>query len=310
MSAVRAVFGAANRTVVSILRQIYVDCNNDTSNSVFLAGSGRGGTTWIAEVINYRNDYRFVFEPFFAEKVPICRSFRNRQYIRPYDTNPKFLKPATEVLSGRLRNPWSDYYNRRLVSARRLVKDIRANLFLKWIKQQFPAIPIVLLLRHPFAVVHSRMILDWHDDLADFLDQSELMSDYLRPFKSYLTNAEDAFDRHLIRWCVENWVPLKQFRAGEVHIAFYEEFCKTPEAAVGKLFNYLNLPVAERLFAKMTKPSSQLYADRPHAGWQRTTTAAHIKRGLSILNAFGLDRIYSEEGMPNAGAVHEMLKGN
>ncbi|MBC5824884.1 MAG: sulfotransferase [Candidatus Eremiobacteraeota bacterium] len=310
MSAVPAVLASAKRAVVSVLRQIHFDRNHDTDKTIFLAGSGRGGTTWIAEIINYTNNYRFIFEPFFADKVPVCRHFRNRQYIRPDDADPRFLQPATSVLSGRLHSRWSDYYNRRLISSRRLVKDIRANLFLKWIRRHFPTIPIVLLLRHPFAVVHSRTVLNWHDDLTDFLDQPQLMANHLDPFKNCMMGAVDAFDRHLIRWCVENFVPLNQFRAGEVHLAFYEQFCTDPKAAVGGLFDYLNIPVHKSLFGRMGRPSSQLYADRPHAGWQKTITPAKMKRGLEILNAFGLDRIYSAEGMPDMASAQNMLGGN
>ena len=43
----------------------YVDLEKgDHRSSVFLAGSGRSGTTWLSEIINHRRGYRYVFEPF------------------------------------------------------------------------------------------------------------------------------------------------------------------------------------------------------------------------------------------------------
>jgi len=289
-------------------RQIHFDTNNDIKNTVFLAGSGRGGTTWIAEIINHKNDYRFIFEPFYAQMMPLCKDFRNRQYIRPDDRNPVFLEPAEKILSGRFHNAWTDYYNRRVVSAKRLVKDIRASLFLKWIHRQFPDVPIVLLIRHPFAVVHSRTVLNWHDDLTDLLDQKDLMSDYLVPYERYLRSSKDTFDRHLIRWCVENFVPLEQFGSSELHVAYYEEFCERPKEAIGRLFSYLGLSIDGRLFENLRRPSSQLYADRPHAGWRKTITPAQAERGLGILHAFGLDRLYTREGYPNLSAISGLQK--
>ncbi|HXW76159.1 MAG TPA: hypothetical protein VEJ20_01985, partial [Candidatus Eremiobacteraceae bacterium] len=114
------------------IAQVHFDDNADYRNTVVLAGSGRGGTTWIAEIINYDNEYRFIFEPFAAHKVPLAKEFRNRQYLRPDDPAPAFFKPARLLLSGAFRNSWTDFYNHRVRSSRRLVKDIRINLFLSW----------------------------------------------------------------------------------------------------------------------------------------------------------------------------------
>ena len=52
-----------DKAVRSTLGQIHFEDNHDYRNTIVLAGSGRGGTTWIAEIINYANEYRFIFEP-------------------------------------------------------------------------------------------------------------------------------------------------------------------------------------------------------------------------------------------------------
>ena len=41
-----------------LLGGFYVDLGHDHRDSVFLAGSGRAGTTWVTELINYRGAYR------------------------------------------------------------------------------------------------------------------------------------------------------------------------------------------------------------------------------------------------------------
>ena len=47
-----------------LLGGLYVDLGKgDHRDAVFLAGSGRSGTTWLSEVINYKGGYRYVFEP-------------------------------------------------------------------------------------------------------------------------------------------------------------------------------------------------------------------------------------------------------
>jgi hypothetical protein len=34
-----------------------LDVTGDPRNTVLIAGSGRSGTTWLAEIVNHRNDY-------------------------------------------------------------------------------------------------------------------------------------------------------------------------------------------------------------------------------------------------------------
>jgi hypothetical protein len=301
----------AKRALRAAMSQFHFDDNTDYRNTVLLAGSGRGGTTWIAEIINHDNEYRFIFEPFAAGKVPLARGFRNRQYLRPDAEAPEFFTPARQLLSGAFRNSWTDFYNRRVRSTRRLVKDIRINLFLKWIKTRFPEIPIVLLLRHPCAVVSSRMSLEWDDDLNDFLDQPDLMRDWLEPHRALLAGATESFDRHMLRWCVENSIPLKQFGKDEVHVAYYEQFCEQPAAAVGELFAFLHKPVDGSVFEQLNKPSSQtrkrksaiMFGERPVASWRKHINADQIARAQELLQTFGLDRVYrADEPMPDIAA--------
>lgn len=306
------------KAVVGGLRQIHLQSNNDWRNTVFLAGSGRGGTTWIAEIINYDNAYRFIFEPFSATHVPLCRDFKRGQYIRPDDEAPAFIEPARIVLSGAFRNAWTDYYNHRLYSHQRLVKDIRANLFLRWLHRWFPGMPLVLLMRHPCAVVSSRLHLRWSDNLEEFLGQPQLMSDFLEPFRERIEACTDAVGRHTVRWCIENWVPLQQFKHGDIHLAFYEDFCDRPHRAIEGLFAYLRRPVNEKIFARLDKPSSQARRKtrkRPGSelrsdSWRSHVTADQLHRVLDVLGWFGMDAIYNDAPAPDAAAANQMLVGS
>ena len=196
--------GRARRRIIGTLRQLYVDAAHEHRSTTFLAGSGRGGTTWIAEIINHDNDYRFMFEPFFARHVPEAQAFRNRQYLRPDDDDPAFVAPARAIVEGRVRNRWIDYYNHCVLVRQRLIKDIRANLFLKWLDVHFPGMQIVLLLRHPLAVAASRLHHGWSNDIADFLRQEKLMADYLEPHRQLLETVSDPFEKHVLQWCIEN----------------------------------------------------------------------------------------------------------
>jgi hypothetical protein len=296
-----------------LLGGIYVDLGKgDHRDAVFLAGSGRSGTTWLSEVINYKGGYRYVFEPFNPARVSAFGHFRSKQYLRPDDAREAFLEPARLALSGALRAPWTDRFNAKVVARRRLIKDIRANLLLGWMRANFPGMPIVLLLRHPCAVVNSRLALGWKDNLGETMAQEDLVEDHLLPMEAEIRAARDDFERHLFLWCIDNYVPLRQFARGEIHLAFYEDLLESPEAGLRSLFGYLGEDVDDRVYARLGRPSplSRKGAPAPSVdGWRVHVGARQLERALEILELFGLDRVYGEGPMPDPSGAYSLMKG-
>jgi hypothetical protein len=282
---------------------LYVDLGKgDHRSSVFLAGSGRSGTTWLSEIINHRRGYRYVFEPFNPREVGPFGHFRTKQYLRPDDQREKFLKPARLALTGGLRDPWTDRFNGRIVARRRLIKDIRANLLLGWMRAHFPGMPIILLLRHPCAVVASRLALGWRDNLSETMEQRELVEDFLLPMEAEIRAANDDFERHLFLWCIDNYVPLKQFGPQDVHLTFYENLLARPEAELQALFSFLGEDFDDRVYRRLSRPSPMSRKNTPcpsTEGWRIRVSAHQLERTMEILRLFGLDHLYGEGTMPD-----------
>ena len=281
----------------------------DHKRSVFLAGSGRSGTTWLSEIINHRGGYRFVFEPFNPAKVGAFGSFGSKQYLRPDDGRGEFLEPARLALTGALRDPWTDRFNGTFVTRRRLIKDIRANLLLAWMRANFPGMPIVLLLRHPCAVVTSRLALGWKDNLNETMEQEELVEDFLLPMEAEIRAARDDFERHLFLWCIDNYVPLKQLEPGEIHLVFYENLLANPEEELRSLFDFLGDDPDGRVHARLARPSALSRKNAPVPsvdGWR--VSASQLERTGEILSLFGLDGIYAEGPMPDPSAAYALMK--
>ncbi|MBV9454976.1 MAG: sulfotransferase [Rubrobacter sp.] len=304
----------ARRLRARVLSGLYVDLNRDYRNTIFLAGSGRSGTTWLSDIINYKNEYRYVFEPFHPEKVEICRHFRHKQYLRPDDRREAFLYPAQTILSGALRNRWADRFHSRFVSERRLIKDIRANLMLGWIRANFPEMLMVFLLRHPCAVANSKVKLGWKPDVNDFLSQKALVEDFLWPFEDEMRSAKTDFERHVFSWCVENYVPLVQLNYGEAHLAFYENLAENPKSELGRMFAFMGKDFDESIFERMKKPSllsrersAVLSGERLADSWRNQVMAAQLERTIDILRLFGLDAVYSEKTMPDTDGAFSLM---
>jgi hypothetical protein len=281
-----------------LISPLYVDLQPDYRASIFLAGTERSGTTWISDVINYR------------------RVFHPQPYLRPDNDDPRYLEVAERVLTGRIRHPWTDKFHRTVIARKRLIKDVRANLILKWLHTRFPEMPIVFVMRHPCAVVRSQLQRPhWRPDLrAEFLSQPELVEDYLAPFAEDIAKAETHFDILVFRWCIQNYVPLRQFQEGEIHIAFYEDFCIDPEEEVARMFAYLGKPYSPEVLEVVGKPSPVSLKDSAIVvggslidSWRKQISPEQVERAVEILSLFGLDSIYSRESRPNPDGVKAFM---
>ena len=287
-----------------------MDLGRGPEGSIFLAGSGRSGTTWLSEIINHRNEYRYIFEPFNPSRVSICKNFHRKQYLRPDDEREEYIEPARTILSGGLRSTWSDRFNRKHVVRRRLIKDIRANLLLGWMRFNFPKMPQILLLRHPCAVTNSRLKLGWRDILDETMEQENLVEDFLQPFEKEIRNAATPFERSIFLWCIENYVPLLQLQDGHVHILFYELLCTQPDNEVRRLFAFLEKDFRKDVDRSLKRPSSLsrsksavVLGEPPVDSWMRSVGKAERETAAEILALFGLDGIYGEDPMPDPGGL-------
>lgn len=278
----------------------------DYRNTIFLAGSGRSGTTWIQENLNYDNQFRIMFEPFYPYQVKQLKGWNNRQYIRFESSDKHQLKIAEKILSGKIRHEWIDRQNNRNgIFKKRILKDIRSNLLIKWVKEHFSEIPIIFLMRHPCAVANSKMKLNWNNQLEDVLMQQDLMDDFLNPFKKIINTAKDVYDKHLILWCIENYVPLKQFKDGEMLIVLYENVCMNPIHELNRLLSFIGGKIFPDALERLSNPSALTRKESAiNTGknminsWKSSVPDKKIDRTIGILSEFGLDKLYNAGGMP------------
>ena len=292
----------------------FIDHDPDHRKAVFVAGMGRSGTTWLAELINYRNEYRFVFEPFDPLRVALASGFLDHQYLRESDDRHAYLAPARAIVGGYVRDPFADKHNRKLFCSRRIVKEVHANLFLRWLYRHFSGMPLVLIVRNPYAVAASRLTSEEDIDLDEaFLSQQQLVDDFLHPFVDVMRACSTPFERQIVAWCVENGVPLAQFQSPELCVVSYEQLCVDPESALRSVFAHIGRPYDARVLRHIPRPSNttlspeKLSGDwqagprRMIEGWRDLLSPAQIRRGDEIIAAFGLTHLYAEP-VPTASA--------
>lgn len=277
--------------------------NHDLSQTVLLAGGGRSGTSWLAEYLLQSGRSRYLWEPFHTGRVRGARQHLGPSpYLAPDTDKPSQEQFVEKVLRGKIKSPWIDSRQRGQIFDRRVVKTIRANLMLKWMKTQFPEVQYLLLLRHPYAVSQSRVQLGWDARLSDFLNQERLIETHLHPFLPALREAQDAWEQQILRWCVETLVPLRELQAADVTLIFYEDLVQHYPASLEQVLQKTGpTPLQSRDRASRSSSSSKMGLDKAQQGlqqWQTTVDERAMRKVQYYLELFGLDVVYGSGPYP------------
>jgi hypothetical protein len=288
----------------------YRDQHHETARCVLVAGTARSGTTWVGEILAAQRPCRVMFEPFQPHMVAAFHSYEYFHYARPHDDDAALESYCQLVFSGRIRHPWIDREVACLRPQMRLVKEIRANLFLKWISLRFPEVRRLFVLRHPCAVVESRMRLRWatDSDIASFLAQPALIADFLADKLDLIASTTTDEGKHAIIWCISNLVPLRQFASGGLPLVFYEDLCLHPERELPRMLTALGLgaddgaerDALDRPSSTTTAASGVLSRRRSLHEWQDRLGTRRIDNVLRVVEAFGLGHLYDAAGSPRA----------
>ncbi|MFN8187085.1 MAG: sulfotransferase [Gaiellales bacterium] len=175
---------------------------------ILVTGAPRSGTTWVGRMLALAPGVGYVHEPFNPD-IPAGIAggvfTRHLQYVcaeneaafRPalaralafrYD-----LPAALRAVRGprdvaRIVRDEGRLAGERARRLRPLVKDPIAVFSAEWLAAAF-GMDVVVLVRHPAAVVASFKRLGWRHDFRSFLDQPLLMNACLRPYEAEIRAA-------------------------------------------------------------------------------------------------------------------------
>jgi hypothetical protein len=238
---------------------------------VFVAGEARHSVARTADVINAQGRYVEAVEPFNPIRHEACGRFAYTLYLRPDDTDRAYLDPARSILS----------------RPRGLVLESRANLWLGWLRRQFPVVRLVWVIRHPCAVASSQLLIEGQSRLAMYLRRAVLVHDFLAPYAEAIGRAEDPFEKHVYAWCVKQLVPLRQLAGSDVHVVFYEDLVRHPEEESTRLSDLLGHPCGP-----LNNREELL---RVLDVWRVHVADSQRRRASEILETFGLNGFYDGE---------------
>lgn len=281
-------------------------------DKTFLISSmGRSGSTFLTDVINFNNQARVMFEPFKSDSVKAASSFVYPCFIDGDDKLENEFKNAEQILTGKVNSTWINKENSSLRPKFRLIKDIRTNLMLSWLKNNFKEIKVIVLVRHPCAVVKSWLKAGFGDGIKarDLLLQNQkFVNSFPKVLISEYKNADSPFERMIFFWCFYYQITFSNFDTNDAHFVFYENLINDKHNEVKNLFDFLELEYnPEQMFRNYSQPSSTANYSGGFTGsfnvdgWKNSCTQKEIQRAMEILKIFNLDKLYDfETALPNA----------
>jgi hypothetical protein len=282
---------------------------------LFIASFSRSGSTWLANLVNFRNEYRYIFEPIFPGRVELFSHYHRKQYLRPEDDDPVYLEPMKKLLGGRYYDRWIDVRTRRYRSARMLIKEIRGNLLLGWLKNHFPHIKLVLLIRHPLATAHSNVACRWPGSFAKYLSQPALVNDYLHRYVPIVERCRSSIEKKVLQWCIEHSIAFEQLTLHEYYPVFYESLYTDPEGQLKNLFRYAAVEWDPHVLGSVAVPShtsreksAVRRGGSPLNQWRSKVKEDVLRRSMRILESFGLHRLYGEDDLPARDAAEQVRR--
>ncbi len=248
-----------------------------------------------------------MFEPFLGALVHESRNIARGCYADPDSDDPELDRVFETVLSGRIRSLFVDRSNTSRLPRGRVIKDCYTTNLAPYFAAHFPEVPLILLLRHPVATANSAVTLGWKDDLEKILEQRGLITGQFSA-QAPLIESVAASERHtvssfVLRWCLENYLPVHMLSCTSTHVVFYEDLVRSGEAELDRLAAFVRRRSAfwsgwRPDPALLLQPSTTSRLDyRPsqeqlRRRWQNEVPRTQIERSLEILEAFGLHRLY------------------
>lgn len=282
--------------------------------TLFVSGSPRSGTTWLAEVLASGRQTVIADEPLhpgLAEWADCGLRWRE------FDSGADGSAPAGNIIrrlhAGRAidracitRNPAL-----RLLTRRRIVlKTVRLSRMVPWCARFLPEIRLVVIVRHPCAVVSSQMLHDQFESLTrlpthDLEYVTEMRPDLMDLARS-LTREEEF---RALSWALDQVALLVEPPPAHWLMVSYEGLVAGGERAMSELFEAIGVRWEgdEALVRRASREAQAWSAEHPTAdwkarvgNWRRYLGAEQAQRVIEVSAAAGVPG-YDLDGLPSPG---------
>jgi len=290
-----------------------------------IAGVPRAGTTWVLELFRHLPGYKALNEPLMYEEARQEHGFGWHKYVAPSECAPEQRRYLRTVLTGQMgiSPAWffeADARPAQLIEHaardKLVVKFCRLNRMLRWFADQFAVRGIVLVVRHPCAVVASMLRHGaWDEDKlhgssrrAQALHGGTLPASLRDPFGPVLDRLSIRIGVLATHWCLDHYVPLVHHAPDENYpwvLAPYERLVTQGRDDLARITDALGVEMPDAMRAQLDEPSSSVEdpvrpdVQRQLSKWRRHLSDHQADRILDIVDTVGLSSLYDEALEPN-----------
>jgi hypothetical protein len=259
---------------------------------IHVAGMARAGTSWVAEMLRASGGFVHLNEPFNPKRPPgqspgILNAPVPVGYIYVAEHNADAFRPALRdtfrfryrhMAELRKNRSWFDLAKMGKYSSafamgalrrkRPLLDDPYASLAAPWIAEEFDG-QVAVLVRHPAAMVASYRKLGYRAHFRHFLDQPQLMADYLEPWRADMEALVETDDR--VAQVATFWTMLHRVlaemtdRSDRLHVVRYEDLCADPVDEFERLFARMGLEFNDAARAEVVRGTEGSSKNQSHA---------------------------------------------
>ena len=308
-----------------------------------IAGFGRSGTTWVQDVMATTNSLRTVFEPLHPDVIPDAKRYAH-SFREAGDDDSELRDFLWQYFGGRFHSLWADYRvrpdllvppldergqwhryrraTRRVLRAsknfsryrgqrqyeNRIVKLVRANMILSWLKSTFDA-RIVFLIRHPAAVVLSQLkspaIWKPQSRISRYRSDPRLLDKLNVDTQRLIFSELNELEAITLSWCIENDLALRQANEQDICVVYYEQLLERGMPEWRRILNALELrivPDSDLISRPSQQTSGEQASDRrlvsQYASWMDRIDDQSAFRIQEVLDVTGTNVYRVDQALP------------
>ncbi len=273
-------------------------------DNVIVMGCPRGGTTWLLSLLTALPGTSSIYEPLGLYVPEVKKLGISRwQYIPENAEWDEVRTYFHHLLKGELLTP-ELVLNRDLTSIHKtklwITKFIKGNMLLPWLVNTIPLNKVVLVVRHPCAVVASqlkyRQAEQFVNDIFNFPLTNQKFTDLYLKYRNQLSQVNTLEEKLAASWCLANLVPLKSDKKFKWLTVYYEDLVLYGQDKISEIFSSLGLTMESSVIEKLNEPSFATVADSPVLSgkdqlkkWQQQLSKKQIYMIEKTIESFDMD---------------------
>lgn len=305
MNAVKLLSGRFRRGALAVLhhrnirREAYC-----LEPPILITGSPRSGTTWLTEIVASQSRGVMVDEPLYLSKPHVqAAGFSWRTCIQPGERRIPAERLFEGIFSGSAISPREILGNtivHVLRSRRLVVKSVRAMRLLGWLSEVFPSVRVVVLARHPCAVVSSQMRHEHFPSISEVADfDREYVAALLPHLLSWVDSLSSEVEYRALTWALDQHAYLTlEGDSPQWSRLFYENLVEEGWPAVKRGVSHVGITLKDPssdLMRRNSREAKGFSADHSSASvnrrlviWQDRLSSRQVERILSVVKQVGI----------------------